>query len=94
MMYYIMHRTQILLDRWQYERLKAVAEREGTSISSLVRGAVTRFLESVGSEDATRLSDITGIARDPDSTGRDHDDPGLVCNGFFPVTAPDDHLAL
>ena len=72
-----MHRTQILLDDWQYERLKSVAEREGASIGSLVREAVTRYLdETRGSKkrDTTRLCDIAGIGRDPESTGRDHDD--------------------
>ena len=37
MMYYIMHRTQLILDDWQHEALRTRAEREGKSISALVR---------------------------------------------------------
>ena len=64
-----------MLENWQYERLRARAEREGRSISELVRRAVTAFLES--SADRGRrytLDDIDGIGSDPDSCGRDHDE--------------------
>jgi hypothetical protein len=74
MMYDVcMHRTQILLDPWQYERLKAAAEREGRSISSLVRDAVSRFLEVPPAETSTKLAEISGLGADPGSRGRDHD---------------------
>jgi hypothetical protein len=70
-----MHRTQILLDEWQYEKLKAAAEREGRSISSLVRDAVSAFLNGGRGRDgpATRLAEIAGIGSDPGTSGRDHD---------------------
>ena len=72
-MYDIMHRTQILLDPWQYEQLKAAAEREGRSISSLVRDAVTQFLQGSRRKAATKLADISGLGADGRARGRDHD---------------------
>ncbi len=33
-----MHRTELLLEDWQYEALRGRAEREGRSLSALVRG--------------------------------------------------------
>ena len=68
-----MHRTQILLDDWQYETMKTLAEREGCSLSSLIRDAVTGFL-SRRDKPTTRLAEITGIGDDPEAGGRDHDD--------------------
>lgn len=35
-----MHRTQVLLERRQYERLKAESERTGRSIGALIRQAI------------------------------------------------------
>ena len=60
-MYYTMHRTQILLEDGQYERMKTLAEQEGRSLSSLVRDAVTAFL---GRRDrpTTRLAEITNLS--------------------------------
>jgi hypothetical protein len=69
-----MHRTQILLDEWQYEKLKAASQREGRSISSLVRDAVTAFLRRGQRSARTRLSDIAGIGGDRGARGRDHDE--------------------
>ena len=69
-----MHRTQILLDDWQYERMKSLAERDGRSLSSLVRDAVSAFLGRDSTRPATRLAEIAGIGDDPDTCGRDHDD--------------------
>ena len=69
-----MHRTQILLDDWQYEMLKATAEREGRSMSSLIRDAVSAFLGRHRRPDATRLAEIAGIGEDSEGRGRDHDE--------------------
>ena len=74
MMYYIMHRTQILLDDWQYEDLKAASERDGRSISNLVRDAVTAFLRQQQRPDPTRLAEIAGIGDDESGSARDHDE--------------------
>jgi predicted DNA-binding ribbon-helix-helix protein len=69
-----MHRTQILLEKWQYERMKTIAEREGRSLSSVVREAIDVFLRRGSAKPATRLSEIVGIAEDTESRGRNHDD--------------------
>jgi hypothetical protein len=44
-----MHRTQILLDEWQYASLKSVADHEDRSISQLVREAISAYLGSYSS---------------------------------------------
>ena len=69
-----MHRTQILLDSWQYERMKNLAEREGRSLSSLIRDAVTAFLEGKADRASTKIADVAGIGDDPDCRGRGHDE--------------------
>ena len=70
-----MHRTQLMIEDWQYERLRAQAERQGRSISELVREAVSAFLESEPPGEPKRLTlqDIDGIGDDPDAHGADHD---------------------
>jgi Arc/MetJ-type ribon-helix-helix transcriptional regulator len=69
------HRTQISLDDWQYESLKARAERDDRSLSDVVREAVTEYLvdETEGRVTRRRLSDIRGIGSDPETSGEDHD---------------------
>ena len=74
MMYYIMQRTQIMLDEWQHQDLKAAAERTGRSISSLVREAVTAFLRNQQRPAPTKLAEIAAIGEDDQASGRDHDD--------------------
>lgn len=66
------HRTQILLEEWQYEGLKALAEREGVSLSYMVRRILTKQL---GPRSPRRkgLQAIAGIGRDKKASGRDHD---------------------
>ena len=68
-----MHRTQLMLEDWQYRRLRAQADREGRSMSELVREAVTVFLESPRRGRRYTLDDIDGIGSDPGSGGVDHD---------------------
>ena len=64
-----------MLEKWQSEALRARAEREGKSVSQLLREAVTTFLDSPqpGRRRYT-LDDIDGIGSDPECSGRDHDD--------------------
>lgn len=73
-MYAIMHRTQILLDKAQYDTLKALSERKGLSLSSLVREAVGVYLRSGRDGGAADLGDIEGIGSDAKGRGRRHDD--------------------
>lgn len=63
-----MHRAQIIIEKWQYEALKALAQRRGTSISHVVR----EILEERLGKSGRRLSAIRGIGRD-EAAGRDHD---------------------
>ena len=64
-----------MIEEWQYQRLRARAEREGKSMSELVREAVTTLLESEPRDESPRLTlrDIEGIGDDPDAHGADHD---------------------
>jgi len=66
------HRTQILLESWQHTELKNLAQREGASISDLVRRILTQRLRArrAGRQG---LKAIAGIGRDRKATGRDHD---------------------
>ena len=68
-----MHRTQILLDEWQYERLKAAAQGEGRSLSDMIREAVDRYFEVNRAGLTPGLERIAGIGADPEASGRDHD---------------------
>lgn len=72
MMYYTMHRTQILLDDWQYAALKARAQREGRSMSEMLRELLTAQLGSPN-RSAGSLAAIEGIGEDRAAYGRDHD---------------------
>ncbi len=66
-----MHRTQILLEQWQYETLRAQAEREGRSMSELIREMLHKTLKSAKGK--CHLKDIEGISEDTQTTGRKHD---------------------
>jgi len=67
-----MQRTQILLDDWQYQALKARAQREGRSMSDLLRRILDAHLGRRGAR-APRLADIRAVAEDRAARGRDHD---------------------
>ena len=66
-----MHRTQVLLEQWQYDVLRARAEREGRSMSDLVREILHKALNPETGK--RRLTDIEGIGEDTQTTGRKHD---------------------
>ena len=68
-----MRRTQIMLEDWQYEALKAQAERQGRSMSELLREMLDA---SLGKEPARApgLEDIRGIGADSKASGRRHDE--------------------
>lgn len=67
-----MHRTQIILEDWQYQVLRAQAEQQGRSMSELVRNILGNAL-SPPSRPKRRLSEIEGVGEDAASYGRDHD---------------------
>jgi hypothetical protein len=66
------HRTQVLLEDWQHAALKSLAERNGVSISDLVRRMLSQRLRPRSSA-GKGLTAIAGIGRDRHATGRDHD---------------------
>ena len=66
------HRTQVLLEEWQYGALKSLAESEGASLSDMVRRLLTAQLRPPSSR-RRGLQAIAGIGRDPHASGRDHD---------------------
>lgn len=70
MMYYTMHRTQLILDDWQHEALRMRAEREGKSISALVREILAAHLQP---RPRHGLKRIEGVAEGPPDLARDHD---------------------
>lgn len=68
-----MHRTQILLEPWQYEALKALARKEGKSLSQVLREIVTERLSRPRRYSSGALGRISGIVEGPPGLGADHD---------------------
>lgn len=66
------HRTQVLLEGWQYEALRGLAESEGASLSDMVRRLITAQLRPRSSR-RKGLQAIAGVGRDPHASGRAHD---------------------
>ncbi len=73
-------RTQVLLQPEQHEALRRLAEREGRSLSALVREAVDLLLESQGS-DPERQRSLAALER-----LRDHRAAILERRGGQPLT--------
>jgi plasmid stability protein len=67
-----MHRTQIILEEWQYQALRARAAQEGRSLSEVVREILRVALDGP-SHRKGRLGAIEGIAEDRAAYGRAHD---------------------
>ena len=57
-----MHRTQILLEPLQYQRLKARAVEENTSLGELLRRLINRFLGETGEK--SNLNSFSGALED------------------------------
>jgi hypothetical protein len=70
-----MHRTQISLEDWQYEKLKAVSRKTKKSLSLIIRDLVSGgFSAQTVSKKNDSLSQLIGKGRgDGSSTARDHD---------------------
>ena len=66
------HRTQVLLEHWQHAALKNLAEREGVSLSDLIRRILSQRLRPRPTGQK-KLAAIAGIGRDRGAAGRDHD---------------------
>lgn len=65
-----MHRTQLMLEEWQYEALRSRAESEGRSMSDLVRDILVVHLKQ---PKRSRLALIEGVAEGPNDLAREHD---------------------
>ena len=66
------HRTQVLLEEWQYGTLKRMAEGEGVSLSGMLRQILTSHLRPPPSP-RSGLQAIAGIGRDSEASGKAHD---------------------
>lgn len=67
-----MHRTQIILEEWQYQTLRARAEQEGRSLSEVVREILHNALDRP-SHRKSRLGAMEGVGEDRSARGRTHD---------------------
>lgn len=59
----VMHRSQIFLEEWQYETLKARAERNGQSISELVRVILNEHLAEDQNKALQLLESLDGLGK-------------------------------
>ena len=66
------HRTQVLLEEWQYRTLKRMAEGEGVSLSDMLRQILTSHFRPSTSR-RKGLQAIAGIGQDQKASGKDHD---------------------
>lgn len=66
-----MHRTQVIIEKWQYEYLKNTSEEKGKSISELIREMITSSIDK--DSPGGSLNSICGLGEDYDGYGRDHD---------------------
>ncbi len=67
-----LHRTQVLLEDWHYAYLKNAAERDGKSLSEVLRGILGEHIKKDDSA-RKRLEEIAGIGADEEASGREHD---------------------
>jgi len=67
-----MTRTQVTLERDEYEFLKAEASERGCSLSSVVRGLVRDGMRA-SAAGAHHVWEIAGLIEESDFSGKDHD---------------------
>ena len=72
-MYAIMHRTQLILEDWQYDTLKSLSDKRGESLSTIVREAIGVYLQAKSAPQGVGLREIEGIGADRGISGRTHD---------------------
>jgi plasmid stability protein len=68
----IMHRTQLMLEEWQYEALKARAERSGRSISDIVREILDSHLAPSRTKEDPLFA-MESLFDDAQVSGAEHD---------------------
>jgi hypothetical protein len=54
---------QVVLEEWQYEVLRAAAQREGKSVSAVLRQIITSQIRKTSNQDP--LLEVAGIAQAP-----------------------------
>lgn len=70
-----MHRTQVLLEPWQFELLRHRAAARGTSVAALIRDMVDRDLAGpTHKERLAALRKIRGIYKGPPIPEAEQDD--------------------
>jgi hypothetical protein len=79
-----MHRSQILLEEWQYQYLRDEARREGKSISQIVRELITERMESRRGEalQDDPFFDIIGMVSSGDGRVAEEHDKYIYTNDW------------
>jgi hypothetical protein len=67
------HRMQIILEPWQVDALRSAAERQGRSMSEVVRAILTEALRPRAASSPNWIREVAGIAYEPATAGQDHD---------------------
>ncbi len=67
------HRTQILLEEWQYQGLREMARQVGTNLSGLVRQWVTEKMKQRTRGGRKGLLSLAGKVKDRSDVARKHD---------------------
>jgi hypothetical protein len=82
------HRSQILLEEWQYQYLSDRAKREGKSISQLVRELLTEWIESHRTEtwEDDPFFDIIGMVSSGDGRIAEEHDKYIYTNNWHRET--------
>lgn len=62
-----MRRMQVVIEEWQYQLLRTIAERQGKSASAVLREIITDRLTEAGGDDP--LHKVAGIAQAPVEKG-------------------------
>ena len=69
-----MHRTQVMLEEWQMDALRARAEAAGTSMSSVIREILTAHLSERSLVGRDVRASITGIVNGVGGAAVGHDE--------------------
>lgn len=79
-----MHRSQILLEEWQYQHLSDEARRTDKSISQIVRELVTKWIEAqrTGPSAGDPFFDIIGMVSSGDGHIAEEHDKYIYTNSW------------
>ena len=68
-----MHRAQVLIEEWHYEFLRSLAERQGRSVSEILREMLNRELQHKSASRKGGIEEIEGLFDDTRVSAKDHD---------------------